>query len=127
MEQLTKLAIIEETVEYYSKNPEERRAITEEGGYAYMNTTGNMCAVGRCLVDACSFSLEFNDYFSTVANKVNDVVKLQNYFKEEYQGHDYKFWSDLQTIHDLDSNWDYKGLTKLGEERVERIKRKYAE
>lgn len=42
---MTKLDIIEETVEYYKTH---NRATNKAGGCFYLSEQGDMCAIGRC-------------------------------------------------------------------------------
>lgn len=122
---MTKLEIIQETVEYYSvdvnrrainHNPEFRYGCYYKKGKAY-------CAVGRVmldpqeewggtvdiLIDAIGRSIPFND-------------KL---LKPEYHNHSVNFWVDLQKLHDLPSYWNESGLTEEGLEYVSELKERY--
>lgn len=93
---LSKQQIIEETVEYYKNNPfgYDPKKFGCSGGCVYYGTEGQMCAVGRCLIDA-----------AFVLNQSDSVTKLLNTFgedilQEKYRGHDADFWQNLQFFHD---------------------------
>jgi hypothetical protein len=126
--QKTKLEIIDETVAFYGEDP-TRRSITPKRGCRYLNeTTGNMCAVGRCLTKGgLDFVHGYEGYgimFFPDKKSSNDINDL---FKNEYKGHSIEFWDNLQTLHDRDGYWNVgKGLTKLGKEYVNSLKIKYA-
>ena len=52
----TKTQIIHETVDFYSKNTSERRAIEidkkhQDSSCQYLTKNGKKCAVGRCISD----------------------------------------------------------------------------
>lgn len=124
--QLSALEIIEETVKYYSKSPEKRRAM-DHGDCVYLAENGNKCAVGRCM----NKHAEFN-YQGSVDSYVNDQCKydqnfkLDNHLFPRYRGKSNDFWYSLQQLHDTEDNWDEKGLTQQGKSEVNYIKKKYA-
>lgn len=95
---LSKQQIIEETVEYYKNNPFGYDS--DAGQCVYYGSDGQMCAVGRCLIDATS-----------VLNQSGSAKGLFNTFgenilQEKYRGHDADFWQRLQFFHDDCAN-DY--------------------
>lgn len=104
--------IIDETVEYYQNHD---RAIERypngdvKGCRYYMD--GEMCAVGRCLVDPVKVnnSNVCNDYVDMVVNYFGPDV-----FQEDYRGKSVMFWRDLQQLHDDDINWNGRELTEAG-------------
>lgn len=113
------LALLEDTVKYYSEDP-SRRSKNDSGYCVYKSENGNRCAVGRFLVK------DFNYYLYNTENSVED---LYNYYSEtdeflipEYRGYDIDFWSTLQVFHDEGKYWDKTGLTDDGKLAVERIK-----
>lgn len=113
---MTKLEIIDETVKFYTEDP-SRRAV-ENFSCEYLTADGRMCAVGRCAEnpeDIPYGSLGFDD---------NVWATIE--FKPQYQGHDERFWSDLQTFHDTSSFWESDGLSEDGKEHVEFLKKKYS-
>ncbi len=42
-----------------------------------------------------------------------------------YRGHSSTFWSDLQSLHDIEANWNKHGLTEQGFASVRKMKEKY--
>ena len=48
-------------------------------------------------------------------------------FKEEYQPiwKDYSFWNAIQNLHDTPKNWSDTGLSEVGKDRVEQLKKEY--
>ena len=124
---LTAEQIIDETVAYYSADT-KRRADTIDG-CQYYTVEGNMCAVGRCLINP----KEVEEFVQTnlrglaAATTLNAKSEkgLDALLKEEYRGHSINLWSDLQRLHDssFDSDyWDEHGLTQYGLECLQDIK-----
>jgi len=123
--------LLQETVDYYSKDT-ERRGINEEydedgNGTAsrcvYLSpTTGNMCAVGRCMTEAhLQKASTLNQTVNGLVN-VLDVEDADGFLQPKYKGYKIAFWSALQRLHDGSKNWDSKGITNEGLDLVRRIK-----
>lgn len=112
VQQKSKLEIIEETVDYYRVNP--------RGTISYCDSAGCMCAVGRCLWDA--------QWMQDMAESINlysikqPAVQAFCKFRPEYAGHCWKFWSQLQNLHDSHDNWGTSGLSHGGMLAVELLK-----
>lgn len=110
---MTKQEIIEETVEYYRNNPFGFNSDTRS--CIYKGAEGQMCAVGRCLIDAEQFGEE-----PLNADMLNPDGSLDELLKEQYKGHDIDFWTSLQVFHDscargLFELEDYKNYWSLRE------------
>ena len=127
---MTKIEIIEETVEFYKNNP---RSINEfdihgiiTGNCVYLNESGNKCGFSRCCTD------EGVTWLHEKFDK-NDGQGVQENFlqhlKPEYQGHNHDFWKDIQSIHDSGGSWEKSGngntLTVYGIKFVNRLKEKH--
>ena len=114
---LTKQQIIEETVEFYQKN---NRSVSKGECLYYHN--GDMCAVGRCLINPKDFQ-DMNDESIRVIDKILtlDDKNLDDYFKEEYRGHQLRFWTDLQTLHDQGVYWNEHSLTEMGKDKYKSL------
>ena len=101
---MTKEEIINETVEYY-KDASKRgyNAATEK--CEYLTESGNMCAVGRCLIPG-SLMVGFSGIPRDAQSMRNcglsvlDVANLEEILKPEYRGHSRHFWMQLQNLHD---------------------------
>ena len=114
---MTAIEIIDETIEYYLVNP---RGLNDNRKCVYISPSGNMCAVGRCLISP-------EDILNPAADSITD---LEMKLKPEYRGHDVSFWSSLQTLHDVDGNWRTNSgpggikneLTDSGHYRVSKLK-----
>lgn len=122
----TKTEIINETVEFYSKDPVNNRAFSQKGGYEYINKDNKKCAVGRCIKDSI-----LEEERNTI-NAQGYVISLdKNYkgldtiLKDEYIGHDVDFWEKLQEIHDSNFNWTPEGLSENGKENVKWLLERY--
>jgi hypothetical protein len=113
----TKLQIINETVEFYSKNP---RAV-EAGGCRILTSDGRTCAYGRCMTEEAQKQF-LNKVGPTPSNSHND----EN-MQLEYRGHNGDFWNDIQVLHDNESYWNGAELTPDGEEYVRQLKQRYSD
>ena len=117
MEQLTKLQIIDETVEYYSTHPRSLRD-DESSNCMYNGDNNTKCAFSRC----CTDDSIFDEGSSACAQKY--AVLLPQY---AYIPYDDVFWIEIQYIHDTNSFWKDGNFTDLGEEYVDNLKTKYNE
>lgn len=116
---MTKLQIIDETAEYYMADP-SRRAFDHTFHFcSYLTKNGNMCAVGRCLIDPSA--AEQQKFVG-----VHDFPDLDLDLKREYRGHGLNFWSALQDWHDCQTNWNETGLTEMGASHLEVLRATYA-
>ena len=93
--------ILKETVEYYAKDPVNRRSICEGGDCMY--TWGeNHCAVGRYLKP--EYQREDwennNDSVNELCEDSSDGWNIDWCLRDEAQGLDADFWSALQGFHD---------------------------
>jgi len=128
----SKIEIIEELFDNgYVKDP-STRALTynEDGkqkGCAYLTLEGNKCAVGKCLIEDenADYWDSEEDVFFLVPLALD--MSLDDILKEEYRGHDIRFWSDLQIMHDDSQRWARDGLSDYGVERLNGLKSKYRE
>ena len=139
MKVLTKEEIINETVKFYSADT-KRRSVNEEVGNPgcyYVLEDGRNCAVGRCLTTKIKNKLKtshihFNnsDFQGLIVGMVkcewdNTDENLDKLLKPSYRGHNLKFWEALQSLHDVNKNWNETGLTVDGGHELENIKSKY--
>lgn len=114
---MTKIEIIQDTVDYYAADPFNRRSVTAGGNTCmYKGPHGKECAFQRCVVDDLSGS-------EGSGLGVFDLTSLT--FKPGYEGHDVMFWKDIQTLHDDRLNWNIGGLSASGEAYVRMLKRKW--
>lgn len=116
--QLTKLEILEETVAFYSEDT-SRRAYTKNVGCEYNTSDGRHCAVGRCFNENIQ---ALGDDYSGNQVGIDAILDFDSLLQDKYKGHNIEFWSYLQLLHDIDDNWDKKGLTKIGLDEVENLK-----
>ena len=130
--------ILKETVEYYAKDPVNRRSICEGGDCMY--TWGeNHCAVGRYLKP--EYQREDwdsnNDSVNELCEDSNEGWNIDWCLRDEAQGLDANFWSVLQNMHDTVGYWEEwdrdidglrsYGLTDRGKEEYVAIQDKIAE
>lgn len=114
---MTKHEIIDETVAYYSEDP-KRRAFNGSDCMYFIPESGNMCAVGRCLKNP-------SDLIGKTINADDLLEGNDSLLKLEYQGHDARFWQDLQWLHDRKEFWCESGLTVAGKNEVIGMKSKW--
>jgi hypothetical protein len=129
---MTKIEIIEETINFYSQDPSRRAVKTREDGSSYACLyvyKEKRCALSRCM------SPEFLEKYGEIINDTGSITEdLSRYLSEElhinlddtllpkYRGHNEDFWSDIQAMHDIVENWDKNGLTDRGRKFVTNIK-----
>lgn len=113
------VALINETVNYYTKEG-NKRSINQETKKCFYYFRGLRCAVGRCLRTPRNIQSQYGfDY-------INEEI-LEN-LKPQYKGFSLFFWEKLQELHDDDQFWyiNKKGnnvLTLQGKEYVKSIKK----
>lgn len=122
----TKIEIIDETVEFYSKNP---RSLNGKS-CKYLSDSGANCALARCCTPEGIDKLHTEyETVSAVGVFERELEKDRNpidLFKPEYKIDNPEFWSDIQCLHDCDSFWNIENkLTEEGLEYVTKIKQQY--
>lgn len=122
MKRLTKLEILNETVDFYSADP-KRRSYCEDYGCTYNGKNDTHCAVGRCLLPEYQkqgTELKGNTATIAVLEKSNGI-DFDALLQEKYRGHEMGFWKRLQILHDESSNWNKSGISFEGELAVNKI------
>lgn len=123
---LTKIEIINETVEFYSKNP-QLRSVDEKNKCSYNSGDGRHCAVGRCLLKG--YQKQGVKLIGNICNLESFVDKheksLDSMLQARYRGNDESFWMSLQNLHDTHANWSDNGLTDMGQGEVNRLTQKF--
>lgn len=120
----TKEEIINEIASAYNSNT---RAIDHEG-CVYHTKDGRQCAVGRSLTDEAHKGIDEHKINGGRANYLacylnpnycsNPTDDINFLLKEEYRGHDVKFWRSMQSFHDQPTNWNEDGLSQEGKEAL---------
>ena len=114
--------ILKDTVDYYREDPEERRAVDENGDCLYTTEDGRHCAVGRYMREEF-LDTEFRENNGVGVNGMSSNIDY--YLRHDVRGLDVDFWKDLQDMHDTISYWlewsqntrDVVGLTDRGKEQ----------
>ena len=110
-----RLAVLEETVQFYSADP-SRRAKTGTGCH-YITNDGRRCAIGRLVDEDLACRLEKfhsgagvggHEIFEELPQEIKDLGLL--------------FLARLQNWHDDGQNW-HDGLTEGGKNEAENLKR----
>lgn len=119
---MTKLEILKDTYEFYTADPNGRRAFRKETGCVYKTPDNKKCAFGRFIKNELIDSIPAGSV-STVAQ----YGPLDFYLKDEYKGHGARFWGDVQDLHDNAFNWDENTntITEYGENKYQQLIKKY--
>lgn len=126
LKRLSKAEIINETIEFYSADISRRS--TQQGGLGgckYNHENGNHCAVGRFMrpkYQNQGTKLKGNTNGIGVFLNVQKLKSLDKALLKPYRGHETRFWSKLQSLHDDGHFWEIGGLTEKGKEALEELK-----
>lgn len=123
--QTKRAVVLQDTVQYYSKDPDGRRCIVDDMCRYSPKTLGKEatsegCAIGRLLPPELREELDINYY-----NKTVRYTSLFWELPQEVQDLGQDFLTMLQNLHDVDIYWDSEGLTEKGEEMVKQIQEVY--
>ena len=132
MKQKTKKQIIDETFNFYNKNPKKRRAVKDYGdkepGCVYNGPGDTHCAIGRLFIDEYKNQGENLEHNSLgVASLESYNVKLDLMLKPSYSGHSLNFWIDIQSLHDNEDYWYIDRATDAGHAWKRTLYRKWNE
>ena len=94
--------ILKETVDYYSEDPQGRRAVDDNGDCMYTTIHGRHCAIGRYMKKEF-LTTEFDENHGVGVSGLSEDV--DNYLIKEVHGLSYDFWCDLQDLHDKIGHW----------------------
>ncbi len=114
----TKVEIIEETAAYYSEDV-NRRSL-DGNKCVYNGPDGKQCAFARVCEKPIDQRQEGTSAWALIKQTGTALLK------DEYKINDAAFWDAIQGLHDYPDNWDEKGLTEAGKQRVELLKKTYA-
>lgn len=120
-----RLAVLEDTVKYYSKAPVSRRCRNSKGcrytGEAAERPKSEGCAVGRIMPKALAVKLDKiggTSVSSVFFFHERGEIKLSKKILDL----GVSFLSHLQALHDAASCWTSRGLSDYGKRKVECIK-----
>jgi len=134
---MTELELLEDTIKYYSENP-ERRCVVMRSCYYSPITAGKEnisegCAIGRHLDKDFALQIDNEDDDFGGCSQIENVLSIM--LEKEENKSKFPDWmlkmkpnflSDIQGLHDGVSHWDKNGLTQEGLEYVKEIKNKLA-
>jgi len=124
MKMMTMTELLDDTIEYYSKDPAVYRSVVEYGNNSdcvYTNDEGQHCAVGRWLRE----EYQNNEWDYNGDNGVDAIQDMMDTLMvDEVRDIPTWLWSRLQSLHDMRENWDYnnKSLTTAGHIYAEKIR-----
>lgn len=121
-EKMSYLDVLEETINFYSVDPLNRRSVDRTTGKCLYAYEGKNCAFGRYINDVDKFIEENSFYNDSTSNSIIETFGMDVMKKEVEHLNDKRFWDDLQFLHDTNSYWNEKGLTKEGTEYANKIK-----
>lgn len=124
---MTKQQIILDTLNYYAKDPEGRRATNNLTACYYTTEDGRHCAFGRWMKD--KYREDSTGRNRTIDALLNflDVDNVDDILVKEVQGHSEDFWINLQRLHDTDSFWNQNGITAPGLKHVNNLLDEYTD
>ena len=127
--------ILKDTVDYYSKDPDNRRSIDKDGNCNY--TWGDThCAIGRYLKPEYQREdwVDNNMSVNELLAYTDDGSNIDWCLRDDVHGLDASFWKNLQDFHDSHSCWitkdDYNkddepiGLSLIGKDNYRVIEKK---
>ncbi len=118
------ITIVDDTVNFYGKNPGMLRAVeAEDKDRCYYEIGTKRCAIGRLMSDAeIKYLRESGNINSQISSIWCSVTS------EKIRKFDVKFWNAVQVIHDLSSHWnEASGLSKSGVRYVTQLKKDISE
>lgn len=124
---MTKQQFLLDTLKYYIKNP--RRRCAKNGMCNYdpkklkLEKVSEGCAIGRVLSEPAKEKLSEFNY--AIDDMLKEQPKLKKYLPNWMQKENPKFLRDIQRLHDVKTNWNKSGLTRIGKLHVEDIIRHY--
>jgi len=125
MDKIQAKNMLNDVVKHFSKNPKELRSISICNSCLYMPPESKPksigCAIGMYLPNKVARQLDRSDD-TDIVTVFNDYLTL---LPKWMQKMDVSFLNSLQRLHDINSNWDEKGLSKSGKEEVKDIIKEY--
>jgi len=119
MKQMTKIEIIDETIEYYENNPRSIDVSQYGTSCMYLGPNGENCGFSRC----CKQETVEKLHKENEGYGIHDF--MLDYLKEQYTGHNTEFWTNIQMLHDTGSYWKNNKLTTSGKAFVKTLKEQY--
>lgn len=129
---MTPKQFLEDTIAYYSVNPQERRCKNYRGMCSYSPRTvekegkSEGCAIGRHLSPEAQEQWDTYDDNDSVIGMKNRTELFASTAPEWMQTMNERFLRDVQRMHDVDGYWNENGLSAEGLEKVDLIKKEYA-
>lgn len=122
------LKVLDDTVDHYSEDVSRRAVVPYNSSNiktcAYITPNGNRCAVGQFLTKKTATFLETSmqhlDGTGVSEDNVWDIIREEE--KIVKLDLPRTFWRDLQSLHDQDTCWGKKGLSRLGKTHLADIK-----
>lgn len=120
-EKMSYLEVLEETINFYSTDPLNRRSVDNYGGCFY-TFDGKNCAFGRYIDNVDSFIEKNPNYNGETAQSIINTFGMDIMKEEVRDLTNIYFWIKLQVLHDEKTYWDKDNINKDGIEYVNEIK-----
>lgn len=123
---MKKLDIINETEKAYS-DPKNRAYNPNSLGSKcqyFDENTGNMCALGRCMIDPKRTQDKYGNFGAYDLDKkmIKEGECLDSHLRAEYEGHSSEFWADLQVFHDTSRYFTDNSISDGGLKYLESLR-----
>jgi len=118
-------AVLNDTIDFYSKNP--RAVFVDPFGAdscCYNMKDGRKCAVGRLISDPIGPTLD-NYMPASLARELPDLALVGGGVLSDLSTKDLIFLEALQELHDSPQFWGHGGLTEMGKTRAQEIRGHY--
>jgi hypothetical protein len=101
------LDLLVDTVKFYGKNPQERRAEgINRASCSYETKDGRRCAIGRLMKPGKALEAEEKAGTSYKKLQESSFYDAEDFLKEEYQDIPVAFLETIQRFHDVRGNWN---------------------
>jgi len=119
---MTYLDVLEETINFYSLDPLNRRSVDTNYGICYYSYEGKNCAFGRYINDVDNFIKKHPNYNSETPWSIISTFGIEVMKEEVRHLTDEIFWEKIQKLHDSEWYWNETGLTQRGIKYTNEIK-----
>lgn len=121
-EKMSYLDVLEETINFYSVDPLNRRSVDTDFGNCYYKYGTKNCAFARYMNSVDSFIEDNPEYNGETARSIIATFGMDVMREEVRHLIDVEFWCKLQILHDEKTHWDKDGINEDGIEYANKIK-----
>lgn len=121
-EKMTYLDVLEETINFYTVDPVNRRSVDISNGNCFYSYEGKNCAFARYMDDVDNFIKKYPLYNHETARTIIKTFGMDVMKKQVRNLTDLQFWGKIQILHDDEYYWNETGLSEDGIEYANEIK-----